>query len=376
MRQDPLPGCDVTGLKEEIIDLVGEFGAIDKQLLQIRRALLDHPWSASPLYASALKMRKLRKRVLRPEVDELNEQITRCESVPIRLLTRGSHRQPAGRATEALTLQLSIASKLPVRQCATDKIVTILRDINDLKGNTSSLCRCRVTYCVASNGCNMCQVKVLTLQSVPQELTTLKREAVVTHPNGLVDAGEESMRSDDILNEASTQPFFHLLANNDKSASRVPKVFDAFSSDKGYCLMVMEKIAGPTLSDCGISEEGAVEHAASAVKWILSSEVAPVSQLCRKSAQPSASVLKELLTSFKKSRRIYRFDIKKEGFLLDSNAKSASSTSSLPDLLLVGNAFAASVGRKLGALEEQAAGWLRRVQEAKATAHSVYPRVD
>lgn len=64
--------------------MVGEFGAIDKQLLQIRRALLDHPWSASPLYASALKMRKLRKRVLRPKVDELNEQITRCESVPIR----------------------------------------------------------------------------------------------------------------------------------------------------------------------------------------------------------------------------------------------------------------------------------------------------
>ncbi|KAI6135451.1 hypothetical protein EDD17DRAFT_1511658 [Pisolithus thermaeus] len=279
MRQDPLPGCDVTGLKEEIIDLVGEFGAIDKQLLQIRRALLDHPWSASPLYASALKMRKLRKRVLRPEVDELNEQITRCESVPIRLLTQGSHHQPAGRATEALTLQLSIASKLPVRQCATDKIVTILRDINDLKGNTSSLCRC-----------NMRQVKV--------ELTTLKREAVVTHLNGLVDAGEESMRSDDILSEASTQHFFHLLANSDKSASRVPKVFDAFSSHKGYCLMVMEKIAGPTLSDCGVSEEEAVEHAASAVKWILSSEVAPVSQLCRKSAQPSASVLKELLTLF------------------------------------------------------------------------------
>ncbi|KAI6138676.1 hypothetical protein EDD17DRAFT_1516854 [Pisolithus thermaeus] len=83
--------------------------------------------------------------------------------------------------------------------------------------------------------------------------------------------------------------------------------------------MVMEKIAGLMLSDCRISEEGAVEHAASAVKWILSSEVAPVSQLCRESAQPSASVLKELLTSFKKSRRIYPFDIGKEGFLLDSN---------------------------------------------------------
>ena len=33
--------------------------------------------------------------------------------------------------------------------------------------------------------------------------------------------------------------------------------------------MVIEKIAAPTLSDCGISEEEAVEHAASAVKWLL-----------------------------------------------------------------------------------------------------------
>ncbi|KAI6099994.1 hypothetical protein EDD16DRAFT_1690916 [Pisolithus croceorrhizus] len=167
----------------------------------------------------------------------------------------------------------------------------------------------------------MCQVKV----SVPQELTTLKREAVVTHLNSPVDAGEESMRPD-------------------KSASRVPKVFDAFSSGKGYCLMVMEKIAGLMLSDCRISEEGAVEHAASAVKWILSSEVAPVSQLCRESAQPSASVLKELLTSFKKSRRIYPFDIGKEGFLLDSNCVGV-----FPQ----GFQTYSFVGRKLGALEER-----------------------
>jgi len=76
-------------------------------------------------------------------------------------------------------------------------------------------------------------------------------------------------QSDDILNEASTQHFFHLLANSDESAPRVPKVFDAFYSEEGYCLMVMEKIAAPTLSECGISEEKAVEHAASAVKWLL-----------------------------------------------------------------------------------------------------------
>jgi len=33
--------------------------------------------------------------------------------------------------------------------------------------------------------------------------------------------------------------------------------------------MAMEKIAAPTLSDCGIPEGKAVEHAASAVKWLL-----------------------------------------------------------------------------------------------------------
>ena len=33
--------------------------------------------------------------------------------------------------------------------------------------------------------------------------------------------------------------------------------------------MVMEKIATPTLSDCGISEEKGIDYAASAVKWLL-----------------------------------------------------------------------------------------------------------
>ena len=111
---------------------------------------------------------------------------------------------------------------------------------------------------------------------MPHELTTLERETIVTHLKGLRDTGEPGeMRSfefnlpgrpplfikhsDDILVEASTQHFFHLLANSDESAPRVPKVFDAFSSGDGYCLMVMEKIAAPTLSDCDISEEEAGE---------------------------------------------------------------------------------------------------------------------
>lgn len=42
MRQDPPPAYrDVTGLKEEITDLVGGVDAIDKQFLQTRRALSE-----------------------------------------------------------------------------------------------------------------------------------------------------------------------------------------------------------------------------------------------------------------------------------------------------------------------------------------------
>ena len=121
---------------------------------------------------------------------------------------------------------------------------------------------------------------------MPHELTKPEREVIVAHIKGLAlrDAVGEEMRlfevnlpgrpplfvkhSADILVEASTQNFFHLLAKDDKSAPRIPKVFDAFSSE-GYRFMVMEKIEAPTLSDCNISEEEAVEYAASAVKWLL-----------------------------------------------------------------------------------------------------------
>ena len=118
------------------------------------------------------------------------------------------------------------------------------------------------------------------------ELSKPEREAIVAHIMGLEDVGGEEMQrsfevtlpgrpplfvkqSDDILVEASTQTFFYLLAKEDKSAPRIPKVFDAFSSDEGYRFMVMEKIVAPSLSDCNISEEEAVEYAASAVKWLL-----------------------------------------------------------------------------------------------------------
>ena len=137
---------------------------------------------------------------------------------------------------------------------------------------------------------------------MPHELTKLEREAIVTHLKGLGDAGGEEMRSfeftlpgrpplfvkqsGDILVEASTQNFFH-LAIGDKSAPQIPKVFDAFSSE-GYCFMVMEKVAAPTLSDCDILEEEAVEYAASAVKWLLNQlPLVPLSSFGTISSEPA-----------------------------------------------------------------------------------------
>ncbi|KIK22950.1 hypothetical protein PISMIDRAFT_11219 [Pisolithus microcarpus 441] len=71
----------------------------------------------------------------------------------------------------------------------------------------------------------------------------------------------------DILVEASTQSFFHALAQ-DESAPGIPKVYDAFC-EEGYCFSVMEKIELPTLSTCKISEDDAVQSVASIVKWLL-----------------------------------------------------------------------------------------------------------
>lgn len=72
----------------------------------------------------------------------------------------------------------------------------------------------------------------------------------------------------DVLAEASTQSFFHALAQKDKSAPGIPKVYDAFRKE-GYRFFVMEKIELPTLSTCGISENDAVQSVASVVKWLL-----------------------------------------------------------------------------------------------------------
>lgn len=71
----------------------------------------------------------------------------------------------------------------------------------------------------------------------------------------------------DVLAEASTQSFFHALAQ-DESAPGIPKVYDAFC-EEGYCFPVMEKIELPTLSTCEISEDDTVQSVASVVKWLL-----------------------------------------------------------------------------------------------------------
>lgn len=120
---------------------------------------------------------------------------------------------------------------------------------------------------------------------MPHELSQDERDTIVAYVNSLgtredpekTRSFEFSLegrpplfvkRTDDVLFEASTQHFFYLRTIADRSAPRVPKVFDAFSSARG-AFMVMEKIDAPTIEECGISEEEAVEHAAFAVKWLL-----------------------------------------------------------------------------------------------------------
>lgn len=132
----------------------------------------------------------------------------------------------------------------------------------------------------------MCFLSALSdnfpLQSVPQELTKQEHQAILIHLYKL--KGEEAMRSFEfelagkpplfikqshgILAEASTQHFLYILSNIDKSAPLVPRVIDAFSLE-GYSFMVMENLKALALSKCDISEDEAVEHAASAVKWLL-----------------------------------------------------------------------------------------------------------
>ena len=73
----------------------------------------------------------------------------------------------------------------------------------------------------------------------------------------------------DLLAEASTQYFFHALAQEDKSAPGIPAVYSAFRGN-GYYFIVMEKIDLPTLGACNsIRDDYAVQRVAFAVEWLL-----------------------------------------------------------------------------------------------------------
>ncbi|CAA7261046.1 unnamed protein product [Cyclocybe aegerita] len=251
--------------------------------------------------------------------------------------------------------------------------------------------------------------------SVPHELNTDEHKAIVTHLKSLEesDCGEEGMRCFplslpgrpplfikhsyyDILAEANTQNFFYLLAKDDASAPRIPRVLDAFSSDEGDCFVVMEKIDAQTLGDCGIPEAEAVDLAAFAVKWLqdqlssvpdtvfgrISFEEAPVwhqffkdhqppgvfanpkqlaeyvseaSQRCRPKERRLS--INQVLALFGDDRQIYHCDIKKENFLLNSKGVwiiDFQHIGVLPQVFQtyaffnIGEPFAAKVGRKLG----------------------------
>ncbi|KAH8831044.1 hypothetical protein DL96DRAFT_1695021 [Flagelloscypha sp. PMI_526] len=245
---------------------------------------------------------------------------------------------------------------------------------------------------------------------VPHDLNLEEKTAILNHVNNSRGVRGERMRflefslpgrpplfikyCEDTQSEASTQHFFHLLASGDESAPRVPKVIDVFSS-----LIVMEKVDAPTLKDCDISEQEAVDYAASAVKWPfsqlllipeglfgrISSKASPVwhtffkdhraprvfitreelaqyvlkgNRRCREGGRPfrTDTPIEELLTSFGENR-IYHSDIKKENFLLDSGRVcivNFQHVGVFPEVFQTfaffnfGNSFAASVGKSLG----------------------------
>jgi len=72
----------------------------------------------------------------------------------------------------------------------------------------------------------------------------------------------------DILDQASTQAFFHSLAQGGSSAPHIPAVYSAFRWE-GRHFLIMEKVDMPTLEICDISETEAVQSAAFAVGWLL-----------------------------------------------------------------------------------------------------------
>lgn len=73
----------------------------------------------------------------------------------------------------------------------------------------------------------------------------------------------------DLLAEASTQSFFHALAQKDRSAPGIPAVYSAFRGNSIYSI-VMEKVDLPTLEACNsVRDDYAVQRVASAVGSLL-----------------------------------------------------------------------------------------------------------
>ncbi|KAF8343220.1 hypothetical protein F5887DRAFT_341803 [Amanita rubescens] len=76
-------------------------------------------------------------------------------------------------------------------------------------------------------------------------------------------------RDGDLMAEATTQHFFHTLAQKDRSAPGIPAVYSAFY-ENGYHFIVMEKINLPVLGACNsIQDDYGVQRVASAVGWLL-----------------------------------------------------------------------------------------------------------
>lgn len=69
----------------------------------------------------------------------------------------------------------------------------------------------------------------------------------------------------DLLAQASTQSFFHALAQKDISAPGIPAVYNVFCRDVWHFL-VMEHVGFRTLEACN---PDAVKFVAPAVKWLL-----------------------------------------------------------------------------------------------------------
>ncbi|GJJ09726.1 hypothetical protein Clacol_003950 [Clathrus columnatus] len=266
-----------------------------------------------------------------------------------------------------------------------------------------------------------------SLLTIPNELTQTERDRIVEYFNDIVKKDDfytnhfdidlegrptffvkygldENEYGLDVLVEASTQSFFYALAQNDKSAPRIPKVYDAFQQDKRR-FFVMEKIELPTLSSCEISEGDAVKSAASALKWLLAQlPSVPSSIFGRISSEPScvwhsffkdheapvcfahadaltkyvnkafsrcAGKEKPSISSFSDELAIYHSDIRKDNFLHDIKTGKTwiivfQHIGVLPEpfqtyaFFNTGNRFAAAVGRHLGYQPSRIAGLLTR----------------